>query len=185
MTPAQSAARHRGIDMGRQTDAIAYGHPDKGGIVIGGRNNTAYTLGDDWVDSSDGERLSVTTTFWVHGDATVSIDDRVAALAALEYASGNLGITGADSVGRECDLTQDSDKLVLTLTTGVFFTAADVGLPIHITGVGSFQITEWVSDYVVKCRIPSPLSVPSPATDKACWIGAIFRRARNQPIVRQ
>ncbi|MDF1666375.1 MAG: hypothetical protein P1V97_31795, partial [Planctomycetota bacterium] len=53
--------------MGKQTERIAYGRPDFGGIVIGGENNTFYSLGEDWTDESDGDGVTITTSFWVHG----------------------------------------------------------------------------------------------------------------------
>jgi len=159
--------------MGKQKERIAYGRPDFGGIVIGGENNTRFTLGDDWIDDFDGDKITVATSFWVHGTAS-EIEERVASLKALVQDLGNLGITGADLTTFQGDLSLSARDVVLDVPSAPF-TEEMIGLPVDVEGVGSFQITEFVNTTQVKCLQPQPLALPASASTLNMTVGIIFR----------
>lgn len=161
--------------MGRQNEAIAYGRPSYGGIVIGGENAGVYTLGDDWTDRADLTGLLVQASIWVHGDTDALIDERVATLEAILQDLGNLGITFGSAVAGTASIAMSSQDLVVTATSSIF-TAEHVGLALDLAGVGSFQITEYTSGTVVKCRIPTAQTSPASASGLSVRIGRVWRR---------
>lgn len=162
--------------VGRQLERIAYGRPDYGGLVIGGESaglhssSGGYTLNEDLEVSWDGERLTVNCSFWVHGYEATDLETRIALLKALTQDLGNFGWTGADALSIACTYSSPdgSNIVTITATSGTPFLAAHLGLPIEISGLIGFQITEVTSTTVVKCKLPAghPLFIGAAATAK-------------------
>lgn len=158
----------------RQREALAYGQINRGGIVLGGENaGKSYEL-IQWDWSINRERTLVTADFWLHGADSTDFARKLLAMKALAHDSGNLGIT--TSVDRTITSTAAfaAGEITITRSSGDFFAATDVGLPIDIPDVGSFQVSAFDSTTVVRCRVPDELAAPVlPAGEFKATIGIL------------
>lgn len=171
-----------------QREAIAYGNSELGGIVLGGENVGVYTLGDDWSYDSKPGQVDFRTSLWIHGTDD-EIDERLAVLDAALKDNGNLVVSFGVSVTGTLDLTsevvaveieqedpQNFNELILTASASAFL-PIHLGHAINLQGLGAYQISQYVSDTVVRCRLPAGQSVPADANGLTFWIGRKFRSA--------
>lgn len=124
-----------------QREALAYGHPDFGGVVFGGSNAGTYSL-MGWSVEDTLETRTVRATVAVHGEADIE-----PVLAALGRQSGNLGITvGRATKVMSCTtsipaaLGNGAQEVTLIRQSGSTFAASDIGLPIELEGGTMAQI---------------------------------------------
>ena len=167
--------------MAKQRETVAYGHPDFGGIVFGGeRPNKDYSL-EQWDFTEDDESYKITVTFYVYGDDKADFVSKIRALEAGARNSGNIAITSGVSVTRTVDITSAAQVVTITRTTGAVFTSFDLGMPIDLEGVGTFQITRFVSGSVVEARVVDGLTVPANASGLTATIGHTHFAAVDDP----
>lgn len=165
--------------MAKQLYSLAYGRLAYGGVVFGGENAGLFTLGEDWGFRSLLGGLVVSGSVVVHGTSAVPIDERIAALAALRQERGHFALTTGVDVSATVDLTSSGQVLTITAASGTPFLSSHVGLPIEITGVGSYMLTGFTSTTVVTAQIPAALSPPGDDTGLSATIGRVVSRVRE------
>jgi len=157
--------------MSKQHETIAYGHPEFGGIVIGGENaGLSYSL-DQWDFTSDDVNYKVVIDFFVHGSNATDFAKKMETLEEISRNSGNIAITTGIKTIRTVDVAVVSRTLTITKTAGASFVAADVGMPIDLVGIGSFQITAFVGVSVVTVLVPGTIDVPIASVGTTANVG--------------
>ena len=168
----------------KQKIQFAYSLAGVGSLALGGESAAAYPIYDWNIDGDSYEGSVVTIDFGVTAlgltDAARDADfqERLLALANLEYNDGDVGITGT----AEFSFTNISGTIaagVLTIVdddAGGQFADTQLGLPIDIEGVGSFAITGRTDTNTVTCQLPPELTPTANFTGKNARIGYdIFR----------
>lgn len=165
--------------MAGQREALSYGHPDWGGIVIGGANLGVYRLMRCEV-SDDPERRTISARVAVHGAANVA-----PFLAALGRQSGNLGHTAGTARTINCTTSTPSggvngaQEVQLTRQSGDSFATSDVGLPIALGGGTMAQISSVSSSSVAIASIIAGGSFSYGSGTIACTIGTAMVSCRD------
>ena len=159
-----------------QREAMAYGSPSYGAIVFGGENSGTFTL-YDWTFAEDLNSRSTSAQLAVHAADNDTMRARLdAARDALQASSGNAAITvGADRTFTG-NITVAGQLVTFTRTAGSTFVEVDLGLPLHITGVGSYAVTRRVSASVVEMKLAPGLTAPSAATGVSASLGEVLVR---------
>ena len=166
--------------MAQQFTSFAFGNSTNGGFVIGGENaGKQYTL-VDWFPSYNETQVSVSIDFWIQGDTDAEFKNNLTAVKGIMRNTQIMGITTKPTDRKiTVDLTLSTRELTLTKTAGDAFASTDLGLPVEIYGVGSFQITTFTSTSVVTCEIAPTLTLPTAATGKIARIGTNFLRVEE------
>lgn len=165
----------------KQQETVAYGHPEFGGIVFGGEKpSDGYSL-EQWDFTDDDDSYKATVDFYVYGADKDDFASKMIGLKSAVRSSGNLAITNGVKTTRTIDATVAAQLLTITLTAGASFTAFDLGMPIDLVGVGTFQITEVVGASVVECLIPTGITAPAPAVGLTATIGHTHFAAVDNP----
>ena len=165
----------------KQRETVAYGHPEFGGIVFGGeRPNQDFSL-EQWDFAEEDESYKVTAEFYIYGDDKADFVSKLRALEAAVRNSGNIAITTGVAVTRTVDVTVAAQLVTITRTAGAVFTTFDLGMPIDLVGVGTVQVTNFVSGSVVEALIPAGLTPPGAAAGLTATIGHTHFAAVDDP----
>lgn len=163
-----------------QREALAYGHPDYGGVVFGGANAGKYSL-MGWTTDDTLTTRTITATVAVHGEADIE-----PVLRALGRQSGNLGI----SVGRSakvmtCNLgnpAAGNGDLVVRLirTSGSSFGPEDIGMPVELAGGTMGQIAYVFGSSLAEANVDADIDWTIPSSPVEARIGTPFVSCRDR-----
>lgn len=165
--------------MASQREALAYGHPDWGGIVMGGTNVGSYRLMRCSVDDKPDKR-TVTGRVAVHGAENVA-----PFLAAMGKQTGNLG--HVSGLGRTITCTTSTpsggangaQEVQLARQSGDSFATSDVGLPISLGGGTMAQISSVADANTAIASIIAGGSFSYGSGAIACTIGVPMVQCRD------
>ena len=162
----------------KRKQAIAYGRAGLGALVIGGENNDSFDLVSYQPTLKSYSSDNISVTFFVHGDTEAAFKANTEALVNLQHNSGDFSVTGDTSVAfTNLSYTVSSNELTVTDddANGAFLDS-QLGLPLDIEGVGSFQIKSVTSSDIVVCQLPPELAAPTPASGQSGRIGLSILR---------
>jgi hypothetical protein len=165
-----------------QREALAYGDPTDGGIVLGGFNAGLYDL-LTWDKDDNLESRTVVCSWQMHNTTTANFTTRKdAAFRALGGQRGNLGLTAGTDRTIAADVVTAGQLTTLTRTAGDLFASTDVGLPLHLTTSAnvSIQVTRFISTSSVECRIVAGFTAPPTESGITATIGDVIIRCVDQ-----
>jgi len=165
-----------------QREALAYGDPTDGGIVIGGFNAGIYDL-LTWDKDDNLESRTVVSSWQMHNTTdALFVARKDAAFRALGGQRGNLGLTAGTDRTITADVVTAAQFVTLTRTAGDSFASTDVGLPVHLTTAttASIQITRFISTSSVECRVVAGFTPPPTESGITATIGEVIIRCVDQ-----
>lgn len=168
----------------RRLSSIAYGAPDVGCLVLGGENDQTFPV-YDWKPIADSYGESgVMVEFGIIATDASTFKAARAALKNLRSNSGDLGVAAAADLSFS-NLSGVVAGTTLTITddaAGGQFSDSNLGMPIDIEGVGSYQITGVTSSDVVTCKLPVGLTAPSNFSAKNGQVGHEILRVHHASV---